>query len=263
MIVNRHNTPVDLCAGHAVADGGVNGIGEVDNGRAYGQVYNIALGSEHKHLFGDEVALYRSDDILDILGIALTLEHLANPREALIEVAARGAAAELILPVRGDTVFSRLMHFPGSYLNLEWYSLFADNGGMQGLIHIRLRGRDIIFEAVRDWAEHIVDNAEAVIAIDNRLDYYSDGVDIINLIKGLASDIHFAVDSVDALDSALDLAAGDERIDALLYFLDYAVEELLARCALRVEIVLDLFIRDGVEADNGSVLKLLFYRSDT
>ena len=155
------------------------------------------------------------------------------------------------------------MHFPGSYLNLEGYSLFADNGGMQGLIHIRLRGRDIIFEAVRDRAEHIVDNAEAVIAIDNRLDYYSDGVDIINLIKGLASDIHFAVDSMDALDSALDLAAGDERIDALLYFLDYAVEELLARRALRVEIVLDLFIRDGVEADNGSVLKLLFYRSDT
>ena len=108
-----------------------------------------------------------------------------------------------------------------------------------------------------------MDNAEAVIAIDNRLDYYSDGVDIINLIKGLAADIHFAVDSVDALDSALDLAAGDKRIDALLYFLDYAVEELLARRALRVEIVLDLFIRDGVEADNGSVLKLLFYRSDT
>ena len=108
-----------------------------------------------------------------------------------------------------------------------------------------------------------MDNAETVIAIDNRLDYYSDGVDIIDLIKGLAADIHFAVDSVDALDPALDLAAGDERIDALLYFLDYAVEELLARRALRVEIVLDLFIRDGVEADNGSVLKLLFYRSDT
>ena len=241
----------------------MDAVGEIQRRGAARQQNHVALGGEHKHLFGHEIALYRSDDILDILGVALALKHLANPRKALVEIAARSASAELILPVRGDTVFSRLMHFPRSYLNLKRYALLADNGCVQGLIHIRLGGRDIVLESVWNRAEHIVDNAEAVIAVNDRLDYYSDGIDIVNFIEGLTADVHLAVYSVDALYSALDLAAGDKRVDALLYLLDYALEKLLARRALRVEIIVYFLIGNRVKADNSPVLKLLFYRSDT
>ena len=108
-----------------------------------------------------------------------------------------------------------------------------------------------------------MDNAETVIAVNDRLDYYSDGIDIVNFIERFTADVHLSVYSVDALYSALDLAAGDKRVDALLYLLDYALEKLLARRALRVEIIVYFLIGDRIKADNSPVLKLLFYRSDT
>ncbi len=84
LIVNRYNAPVHLGADHFVADGGVNGIGEVDNGRAARQIDNVAARGEYKYVLGDEVALNGTHQFLHVARFLLVVEHLANPREALV-----------------------------------------------------------------------------------------------------------------------------------------------------------------------------------
>ena len=51
--VKGDDAAVDLGSGHAVAHGGVDGVGKVDGGGPGGQVDHIALGGEHKHLVGE------------------------------------------------------------------------------------------------------------------------------------------------------------------------------------------------------------------
>ena len=42
LVVERDDAPVDLGADHGVADGGVDGVGEVDGRRAGGEVRHVA-----------------------------------------------------------------------------------------------------------------------------------------------------------------------------------------------------------------------------
>ena len=48
-----------------------------------------------------------------------------------------------------------------------------------------------------------MDNTEAVVAVYDRVDYDSDRIDVINLVKVSVLHIHLAVYAVNALDSSL------------------------------------------------------------
>ena len=104
----------------------------------------------------------------------------------------------------GDTIFSSSVHFPCSYLNLERYSLSADNSGVKRLIHISLRSGNIILKSVRDRSEHIVDYAKYVIALGNCIDDNSYGIAIIYLVYLLTVTIYLFIDTVIAFNSTLD-----------------------------------------------------------
>ena len=56
-MVKGHDSAVDRCTDHAVADGGVDRIRKIYGCCAGGQVYDITLGREHKHLVGKHVYL--------------------------------------------------------------------------------------------------------------------------------------------------------------------------------------------------------------
>ena len=53
--------------------------------------------------------------------------------------------------------------------HLEGDALLADDGGVQRLIEIGLWGGNIILKPVGDGAEHIVNNAEDVVAVVDRV----------------------------------------------------------------------------------------------
>src|SRR5699024_7311307 len=57
LVVDRHNAVVDLGADHPVADGRVDRISEIDDGRAGRQVDDVAARGEGKDLLGQKVGL--------------------------------------------------------------------------------------------------------------------------------------------------------------------------------------------------------------
>ena len=92
------------------------------------------------------------------------------------------------------------MHFKGPYLHLEGYALPVDKGSVEGLIVVGLGCGNIVLKSAGNGSEHIVYHSENVIAIVNRIDNYSDGIDVVNLVKGLLLKIHFPIDSVNGFD---------------------------------------------------------------
>ena len=102
-VVERDEAVVDLRADRAVADVGVDPVGEVERRRAGRQVLDVALRGEHEDLVLEDVEL----DALDELGrvrlgdVALPVHELAQPGELRV-VLAVGLGAFLVAPVGRD-----------------------------------------------------------------------------------------------------------------------------------------------------------------
>ena len=95
------------------------------------------------------------------------------------------------------------MHLTRTDLHLERDAVPADNRCVQGAVHIGLRRRNIVLEPSRHRVKHVVNHAERRIAF--QLCFYDDAerVKIVDFVKALVLVVHFPVDAVDALDSAL------------------------------------------------------------
>ena len=245
----------------------MNGVGKVDDVGAHRQVDNIALRGEDENFFRRKVRFNGADKIGNVAaGLVLVVEHVADPLQTLVErivllVAARHA--ELILPVCGDTVLRRVVHFPCTDLHFERNSLLADNRCVQRLVHIRLRGGDIILKSVRDRGVHIVDDAEHVVAINDAVYDDAQCKNIVDLLEGLALQEHLLIDAVDGLYTAREIHTRNRRLDAVADNIHRVVDEFAALRADRLKVLFDLFICDRVEITEGNILHILLYVAHT
>ena len=82
LVVQRDDLAVDLRADAAVADVGVDGVGEVERGRAGGEVLHLALRREDEDLVLEQVDLQRLEELGRVL-LALGLDELAQPGHLL------------------------------------------------------------------------------------------------------------------------------------------------------------------------------------
>ena len=89
-----------------------------------------------------------------------------------------------------------MVHLEGANLNFKGYSRTAYNRGVERLVHIRLRGGNIVLKPIGYRAEHIVHNTENIVAVRHGVGYNSYGVNIVNFVKVLALNIHFAIYAV-------------------------------------------------------------------
>ena len=146
LVVQRHDVAVDLGADAAVADVGVDGVGEVERGRAGGEVLHFALRGEDEDLVLEEVDLQRLEELGRVL-LALGLDQLAQPGHLLpLRVV---AAALFVGDVGGDPVLGELVHLLGADLDLQRLALGPDHRRVQRLVHVGLRHRDEVLEAAR------------------------------------------------------------------------------------------------------------------
>ena len=83
LVVQRDDLAVDLGADAAVADVGVDGVGEVERGRAGGEVLHLALRREDEDLVLEQVDLERLEELGRVL-VALGLEQLPQPGHLLL-----------------------------------------------------------------------------------------------------------------------------------------------------------------------------------
>ena len=169
-VVDRDDLAVDLGAHHAVTDLRVNEIGEVDGRGALGQAHHVALGRKDVDVVFTEIVADIARDVGGVLRLKLVEDHPLD----LLDIAADALAAlgvvfhaELVFPVRRDSVFGGVVHLPGADLHLKGDAFGADDGGVDALVHVRLGGGDVILETARNGFEHVVDNTQDIIAVGN------------------------------------------------------------------------------------------------
>ena len=99
-------------------------------------------------------------------------------------------------PVSGDAAVGQLFHFSGTDLNFDWHSVHAEQRGMQRLVTVSLRDRDVIFEAPRKGLVQTVHGTKHAIAGVGLVDDDAEGVHIHDLGESLSLAAHLLVDTV-------------------------------------------------------------------
>ena len=253
-MVQLHDAPVDGGAHHGVAHAGMDAVGEVDGGGAGGQIDHVALGGEHEHLVGEHIDLQVVEEVGGV-GILLALQQAAHPGIALLLPVAHGGIAHLVFPVGGHAVFGGAVHLPGADLHLEGDALRADDRGMDGLIHIGLGRGNIVLETPRHRLEHIVDDAQHVVAVGNGIHDHAEGAQVENTVDIQLLGVHLAVDAVDVLDAAEDGGVDIVRGQTILDLLLHPGHEVLQHGHLGFQLGGDLLVARGVEVQQGQILQ--------
>jgi len=119
----RHDRTVDLGADRGVADIGVDGIGEIDRGRAARQGDQLALRRETEDLVLEQLELGMLEELLRAVALGQGLDRMAQPRIGIAlarqKFAVAPALAILVERMRGNAVFGDLVHALGADLQLD------------------------------------------------------------------------------------------------------------------------------------------------
>ena len=193
------------------------------------------------------------DELLGV-GPLLILQQAADPLIPALVAAA--LAVLLILPVGGDAVFGHLMHLLGADLHLEGDAVLAHDGGVEALVHIGLRGADIVLEPAQHRLVQVVDDAQNVIAVGHRVHDDPEGEQVIHVVQGLVLGVHLAIDGVGVLHAAIDIAVDMGLLQALGDLVVDGGHEAVVLRGLLVQGVHDLPVADGVQVFQGQVLQL-------
>ena len=133
----RHHPAVDFGADAAVADFGMDGIGEIHGRCAPGQVDKIAPGGKAEHLVLEHFQLGVLQKLLRFLGVLQNVQKFAQPT-----VLGTGGVARalLIVPMGGDAVFADVIHFGRANLQFDALAFRAENPGMERAVTVGLGG---------------------------------------------------------------------------------------------------------------------------
>ena len=148
----RHQLAVDLRRDAAVADVGVHRVGEVHRGGAARQRHDLALGREHVDLVGEQVDLDVLEELERVARLALDLEQRLQPLVGLLlQLGERRRRRSCTSSARRRRL-RRPVHVLGADLDLDRHAVGADQRGVQRLVAVRLRDRDVVLELARESA---------------------------------------------------------------------------------------------------------------
>ena len=163
LMAQRQQPAVDLRADAGVAHLAVHRIGEVHRCRAARQLDQLPLRREAEHLVLVEFQLGVLEEIVGRRGILQDLQQVLHPAE-LLQVAPVGLLVRLLVdPVRGDAVFRHVVHLGGADLDFDLLvaRLAQRHAGVQALVAVRLRRRDVVLEPAGDHRIRRVHRARA------------------------------------------------------------------------------------------------------
>ena len=205
LVVQRHDLAVHARADAAVADVGVDLVGEVQRGRARGQRLDLALGREDEDLVLDQLAAQLVGELRRVVRVGLPVQQALEPLQArgrLVDGGAAAARALLVAPVRGDAVLGGVVHLAGADLDLQRPPLGPDHRGVQRLVHVELRHRHHVLEAAREGLPEGMDDADGAVAVLHAVDDHAHRRQVVDLVELAALAGHLRVDRVEVLGAA-------------------------------------------------------------
>ena len=147
------------------------------------------------------------------------------------------------------------MHAPGPDLQLDRLAAGPDHGGVQRLVHVELRHRDVVLEPPGNGVPPGVDRAERGVAVADGVHQDADADQVVDVVEAHVAGDHLLVDGVVVLGPA-----GDPRLDLGLAQVgrdvldDLLEEDVAARGALGDQPG-DLVVPLGVQRREGQVLE--------
>src|SRR4051794_24103943 len=265
-VVQRDDLAVDLRAHAAVAELGVDLVGEVERRRAGGERLHLTLRGEDEDLLVEEVDLQVLHELLGVLELLLPVEHRAQPLELALALGRRGPAARagalLVDPVGGDAELGHVVHLARADLDLEGQPLGPDHRRVQRLVHVELRHRDEVLEPPGERLPQRVDDAHRAVGVLHRVDDDPHGREVVDLVELAALLGHLRVDRVEVLRAPEDLGVDAERLELAREVLARRRDVVLALLALLVDQALDLLVLARVQGGEGEVLELPLHRVD-
>ena len=257
--LQRHQPPVHPGADGTVTDLGVDGVREVDRCRTLGQGVHVTLGGEGVDLGGVDLEPQRVEELPRVRGLPLPVEQLPHPGEVRTVTVGGGRdalAALLVLPVRRDTELGPLVHLVGADLQLHRAALRPQHRGVQGLVHVELRHRDVVLEPARERVPADVHHPEGRIAVPGGVDQDAQADEVEDVGEVAATDDHLLVDRVVVLrpsgDGGADLGGPQVRG----HLLDHLGEELVPAGSGLGDHPDDLVVDLRLHGREGQVLEL-------
>src|SRR5688572_26794991 len=188
----------------------MHGEREVDRRRTLRQLDDVARRSEHEDLVLIEIELQKLQELVGSFRIELQLEHLPEPVKRAVELV--GVLRVLLeSPVSSDAVLRGTVHLASADLNLEELLPGSEDRRVQRLVSIRLRLPDVILDALLERRELLVNHAERVITIGNRVHQNADRHEVIDLLIRLVPLRHLLVDRPEVLRPARYLDVRNRR----------------------------------------------------
>src|SRR5580658_4554684 len=254
-IAQRHDTAVDLGAHAGLADIGVNGVSEIDGGGVARQHDHFTARGESVDFLGVKVHLEGGHELAGVLHVALPLDQMAQPGDAL--VVGRGALlAFLVFPVRGYALFGDAVHFLGADLHFEVLAVRADDGRMQGLVEIGARDGDEVLDAAGNGAPLVVNHTQRGVAVFDRVGDDAQGHQIVNLLDGDFLALDLLINGIRPLEAPFYARGNAFAAQFVLHGGADLGEELFVGMALRFDGLGDFFEGFGVEMAERQVLQL-------
>src|SRR5690606_18202974 len=208
-----------------ISDLGVNAVREVERRRTTREHSQFTLRSEYEHFVGKEVALDYLEELRRIFEIALKGLELSQP--GVTRRTARSTARSKRRPLGYHALFGYLMHLVGTDLNLDAQAPRPHHSGVERLITIGLRQRDVVFEAARDRGPFRVDRTERRVAVRDRLHAYLERYQIVDLVERALQGAHAAVDAGDVSRSTVNLTREPAFVQEVADRLGDAVDVLV------------------------------------
>ena len=235
--IKVHHFVVNLRANAVQAKFGVNGKRKVQNNGPLRQFNRSALGGKHGHAGGFQVHLQEVEVFLGVRNFGLQLHHVVQPGQFFAFV----LGFKLVGPVGGESLFGGQVHILGSNLDFDHLVFRTNHGGVNALVKVRLRGRDVVFKATLQGRPQVVDVAQSQVAFGNGFYNDADGENVEDVFELAATAKHLVVDTVNVFGTALngaveifechlDLQRANHRLDILFagfLVLDEQVHQLL------------------------------------
>ena len=236
----------------------MDAVGKVQGRGALGHGDDVSLGGEEENFLGEEVGFQGIQELPGIPGFRLPVQHLADPVKLMVQGILLGGTL-LIPPVGRDAELRDAVHIPGADLNLEGEGDFAaaDNGGVEGLVHVGLGNGDIVLETAGNLVPEGMDDAQDGIAVRDGIHDDADGDEVVDLVELLLLEDHFAVNRIEMLAAAVDGIADALLVQALGQLVDDEADVFLPLLALHADEVDDAVIGLGIDILEGEVLELL------
>ena len=146
-----------------------------------------------------------------------------------------------------DTIFCSTVHLKRTDLDLKRCTVWSDQRGMKGLVHIWLRHGNIILETSRNWCVHLMNHTQCCITVLHSVHYDTHCKQVIDLIQSLVLIHHLLIDAEKVLDSSIYLSLDSCLIDVSFYFVYNSLYKLfpfyLTQCNLLYQIIVNIWLK--------------------